>query len=208
MKTSRSAIVILAVTMFVTGFTGFVFECILSTVATYVLGNSVEQFSITIGLMLACMGLGSFAQQYVQTKRPILPFVGVELLLVTIGGFAPVAMYGAIGFLIGSEIPFATRINEDFRGVPLPNNLAAIFLWDYLGGFIGAVIFTKFLMPRVPLTEMSFMLGAVVLAVALLNYVYFMDAKRLVHYAAFALVALALGYGYSQNRRWNVALEQ
>jgi spermidine synthase len=225
-RTSRTAIVILAATMFVTGFSGFVFECILSTVATYVLGNSVEQFSITIGLMLACMGLGSFAQQYVKARRPVLPFVGVELLLVTIGGFAPVAMYaafgffehhfqliqyaiaGAIGFLIGSEVPFATRINEDFRGVPLPANLASIFLWDYLGGFIGAVIFTKFLMPKVPLTEMSFLLGAVVLAVALLNYVYFMDAKRLAHYAAFALVALALGYGYSQNRRWNVALEQ
>jgi spermidine synthase len=225
-RNSRTAIVILAATMFVTGFTGFVFECILSTVATYVLGNSVEQFSITIGLMLACMGLGSFAQQYVKGRRPILPFVGVELLLVTIGAFAPVAMYaafgffehhfqliqyaiaGSIGFLIGSEVPFATRINEDFRGVPLPNNLASIFLWDYLGGFIGAVIFTKFLMPKVPLTEMSFLLGGVVLAIALLNYVYFMDRKRLAHYAAFALVALALGYGYSQNRRWNVALEQ
>src|SRR5262249_35190360 len=62
-RTSNRAIVILATTMFVTGFSGFVFECILSTVATYVLGNSVEQFSITIGLMLACMGLGSWAQQ-------------------------------------------------------------------------------------------------------------------------------------------------
>jgi spermidine synthase len=225
-RTSNTAMAILALTMFVTGFTGFVFECILSTVATYVLGNSVEQFSITIGLMLACMGLGSFAQQYVKATRPVLPFVGVELLLVTIGGFAPVAMYaafgffehhfqliqyaiaGGIGFLIGSEVPFATRINEDFRGVPLPNNLASIFLWDYLGGFIGAVIFTKFLMPKVPLTEMSFLLGAVMLLVALLNYVYFMDAKRLAHYAVFAVVAVALAYGYSQNRRWNVALEQ
>src|SRR5215471_15827004 len=121
-----TAMAILAITMFVTGFTGFVFECILSTVATYVLGNSVEQFSVTIGLMLACMGLGSFAQQYARARRPVLPFVGVELLLVMIGGFAPVAMYaafgffehhfqliqyaiaGAIGFLIGSEIPFAT----------------------------------------------------------------------------------------------------
>jgi spermidine synthase len=225
-RTSTTAMVILAATMFVTGFTGFVFECILSTVATYVLGNSVEQFSITIGLMLACMGLGSFAQQYVKAKRPVLPFVGVELLLVTLGGFAPVAMYaafgffehhfqliqyaiaGAIGFLIGSEIPFATRINEDVRGVALPNNLAAIFLWDYLGGFIGAVIFTKFLMPRMPLTEMSFLLGAAMLLIALLNYVYFMDAKRLAHYAVFLIVASALAYGYSQNRRWNVALEQ
>src|SRR5437660_11903179 len=96
-RTSDTAMAILAVTMFVTGFTGFVFECILSTVATYVLGNSVEQFSITIGLMLACMGLGSFAQQYVKARRPILPFVGVELLLVTVGGFAPVAMYAAFG---------------------------------------------------------------------------------------------------------------
>src|SRR5438046_2349774 len=98
-RTSNTAMVILAVTMFVTGFTGFVFECILSTVATYVLGNSVEQFSITIGLMLACMGVGSFAQQFVRATRPVLPFVGVELLLVTIGGFAPVAMYAAFAFL-------------------------------------------------------------------------------------------------------------
>ncbi len=225
-RTSTTAMVILAATMFVTGFTGFVFECILSTVATYVLGNSVEQFSITIGLMLACMGLGSFAQQYVKARRPVLPFVGVELLLVTVGGFAPVAMYaafgffehhfqliqyaiaGAIGFLIGSEIPFATRINEDFRGVALPSNLGSIFLWDYLGGFIGAIIFTKFLMPRMPLTEMSFLLGAAMLLIALLNYVYFMDAKRLAHYGVFLIVAAALAYGYSQNRRWNVALEQ
>ena len=93
-----TAMAILAVTMFVTGFTGFVFECILSTVATYVLGNSVEQFSVTIGLMLACMGLGSFAQQYVRASRPVLPFVCVELLLVMVGGFAPVAMYAAFGF--------------------------------------------------------------------------------------------------------------
>ena len=225
-RTSTTAMVILALTMFVTGFTGFVFECILSTVATYVLGNSVEQFSITIGLMLACMGLGSFAQQFVRARRPVLPFVGVELLLVVVGGFAPVAMYaafgffehhfqliqyaiaGAIGFLIGSEIPFATRINEDFRGVPLPGNLASIFLWDYLGGFLGAIIFTKFLMPRVPLTEMSFLLGAAMLLIALLNYVYFMDTKRRAHYAVFVIVAATLAYGYSQNRRWNVALEQ
>jgi spermidine synthase len=221
-----TAMAILAVTMFVTGFTGFVFECILSTVATYVLGNSVEQFSVTIGLMLACMGLGSFAQQYVRARRPVLPFVCVELLLVMVGGFAPVAMYaafgffehhfqliqyliaGGIGFLIGSEVPFATRINEDFRGVPLQNNLASIFLWDYLGGFIGALIFTKVLMPKVPLTEMSFLLGGAVLVTALVNYVYFMPARRLAHYAAFLLVAGALGYGYGHNRQWNVALEQ
>ena len=225
-RRSTTALGILAATMFVTGFTGFVFECILSTVATYVLGNSVEQFSITIGLMLACMGLGSFAQQYVKSARPVLPFVGVELLLVTLGSFAPVAMYaafgffehhfqliqyaiaGAIGLLIGSEIPFATRINEDFRGVPLPNNLASIFLWDYLGGFIGAIIFAKLLMPRVPLTEMSFLLGAAMLAIALLNYVYFMDTRRIAHYGVFAVVAVALAYGYSQNRHWNAALEQ
>jgi len=220
------AMSILAVTMFVTGFTGFVFECILSTVATYVLGNSVEQFSVTIGLMLACMGLGSFAQQYVRATRPVMPFVGVELVLGIVGGFAPVAMYaafgffehhfqliqyaiaGGIGFLIGSEVPFATRINEDFRGVPLPNNLGSIFLWDYLGGFIGAIIFARVLMPKVPLTEMSFLLGAAVLVTAFGNYVYFMTAKRAVHYAAFLVVGATLGYGYAHNRQWNVALEQ
>src|SRR5438132_11829510 len=96
-RTSDTAMAILAVTMFVTGFTGFVFECILSTVATYVLGNSVEQFSITIGLMLACMGLGSFAQQYVRAGRPIVALVGVEPTLARLGGLAPGATYAALG---------------------------------------------------------------------------------------------------------------
>lgn len=222
----RMALAILVFTMFVTGFTGFVFECILSTVATYVLGNSVEQFSITIGLMLASMGLGSFAQQYVRSERPILPFVGVELVLALVGGFAPVAMYaafgffethfhlvqyaiaGGIGFLVGSEIPFASRINEQFRGVALPQNLAHIFLADYVGGFVGAIIFTKFLLPTFPLTEMSFLLGVLLVVTALINYVYFAERKRLHHYAWFAVALALVAIGYMRNRDWNVALEQ
>src|SRR5438128_11335024 len=91
-RRQRTALAILVLTMFVTGFTGFVFECILSTVATYVLGNSVEQFSITIGLMLACMALGSFAQQYVRAGAPRTAFVGVELILARVWGCVPVAL--------------------------------------------------------------------------------------------------------------------
>jgi spermidine synthase len=225
-RRQRIALAILVYTMFVTGFTGFVFECILSTVATYVLGNSVEQFSITIGLMLACMGLGSFAQQYVKADRPVFAFVGVELALALVGGFAPVAMYaafgffethfhlvqyaiaGGIGFLVGSEIPFASRINEHFRGVPLPQNLAHIFLADYVGGFVGALIFTKFLLPTLPLTEMSFILGAVLVVTAFINYAYFAERKRTLHYAWFVIALAVVGVGYARNRDWNVALEQ
>jgi spermidine synthase len=225
-RRQRTALAILVLTMFVTGFTGFVFECILSTVATYVLGNSVEQFSITIGLMLACMGLGSFAQQYVRAGRPIMAFVGVELILALFGGFAPVAMYaafgffeshfhlvqyaiaGGIGFLIGSEIPFASRINEQYRGAALPQNLAHIFLADYAGGFVGAIVFTKLLMPRFPLTEMSFLLGALLVITALVNYAYFAERKRVLHFVWFAAALVLIVVGYMRNRDWNLALEQ
>jgi spermidine synthase len=150
----------------------------------------------------------------------------VELALALFGGFAPVAMYaafgffeshfhlvqyviaGGIGFLIGSEIPFASRINEQFRGAALPQNLAHIFLADYAGGFLGAIVFTKFLMPKFPLTEMSFLLAGLLVATAFVNYAYFAERKRPLHLVWFAAALALVVVGYMRNRDWNVALEQ
>ena len=81
--------------MFFTGACGFIFECVLSTVATYILGNSIEQFSVTISLMLLMMGVAGYWQKRLSDRHLVEKFLAVEVLLAMLGGFAPTAAYAA-----------------------------------------------------------------------------------------------------------------
>ena len=215
--------------MFLTGASGFIFECILSTVATFVLGNSIEQFSVTISLMMLMMGLASVLQSRISDRGLIEKFLLVEISLAILGGFAPIAVYASyaymevhfilvqylfvltIGFLIGLEIPLILRLNKQF--VPqLKSNIASIFSTDYVGAFIGAVIWVYVLLKYLPLTEISFLVAGINFAVAVVTYGYFsyhgLASRGLAQLAVIGIIALGLGHGYSQNRTWNDLLEQ
>ena len=225
----RIATALLALSMFFTGASGFIFECVLSTVATYILGNSIEQFSVTISLMLLMMGVAGYWQQRLSDRRLVEKFLAVEVLLAMLGGFAPTAAYAsyatmenhfslvqyffvlAIGFLIGLEIPLVLRINRHY--VPtLKSNIATVFSTDYIGSFIGALVWVYFFLKYFPLTEISFFVAGVNFLVAVVTYLYFMRhrtvARPLVSLLMILLTAVALGYGYAQNRAWNLLLEQ
>ena len=225
----RVATTLLALSMFFTGAAGFMFECVLSTVATYTLGNSIEQFSVTISLMMLMMGVAGFLQRQISDDRLIEKFLLVETSLALLGGYAPIAVYAAyglmsdhfalvqyffvlsIGFLIGLEIPLVLRINR--RYVPaLKSNIAAILSPDYIGSFLGALVWVYFLLKYYPLTEISFLVGGLNFAVAVVTFLYFMRHRFVAQpAAALALIAVtagALAYGYTENRRWNMNLEQ
>jgi len=225
----RVATALLALSMFFTGASGFIFECVLSTVATYILGNSIEQFSVTISLMLLMMGVAGYWQKRLSDRHLVEKFLAVEVLLAMLGGFAPTAAYAAyatmenhfslvqyffvlaIGFLIGLEIPLVLRINRYY--VPtLKSNIATVFSMDYIGSFIGALVWVYFFLKYFPLTETSFFVAGVNFFVAVITYLYFMRhravARPLVSLLMILLTAAALGYGYAQNRVWNLLLEQ
>ena len=128
-RNPRIATFLLGLSIFATGFCGLVSEFLLSTVSSYILGNSIEQFSVIIALMMAMMGLASAVQHFLPDRRLVEQFIGIEILLALIGGFAPLAIYGAygameshfllvlyftaasIGLLIGFELPLVLRIN-------------------------------------------------------------------------------------------------
>ena len=225
----RVATVLLGCSMFLTGASGFIFECILSTVATFVLGNSIEQFSVTISLMMLMMGLAGYLQRHISDKGLIEKFLAVEIGLAILGGFAPIAVYAAyasmdahfvlvqyffvlsIGFLIGLEIPLVLRLNRSY--VPrLKSNIASIFSTDYLGAFVGAVVWVYILLKYFPLPEISFFVAGINFFVALVTYGYFLlhnvTNRNSIPIVAIALTAIGLIYGYSQNRDWNRLLEQ
>ena len=60
---------------------GLIYELLAGTLASYVLGDSVTQFSIIIGLYLFAMGIGSWLSRFVETHldRPIAHHVPDQL---------------------------------------------------------------------------------------------------------------------------------
>ncbi len=225
----RTATLLLALSMFFTGAAGFIFECILSTVASYILGNSIEQFSVTISLMMLMMGFAGYWQSKLSDDHLIEKFLAVETALALLGGFSPIAVYGAyatmethfalvqyffvlsIGFLIGLEIPLVLRINRRF--VPkLESNIATVFSTDYVGAFVGALVWVFVLLRYFPLTEIGFFVAGINFSVAVVTYLYFSAHGAVRHklpaFAAIVLTAVVLSFGYARNDDWNQLFEQ
>lgn len=79
---------------------GILYELLISTVSTYFLGNGVLYFSLTIGLFLFFMGVGSYLSKYIE-KNLLEWFVKIEIAIGIIGGFSvPILYYGLLRMLI------------------------------------------------------------------------------------------------------------
>src|SRR4029079_17185035 len=120
---------LLLVSVFAIATCGLIYELIAGTLASYLLGDSVTQFSTIIGVYLFAMGIGSYLSKFVR-RNEIATFIQVELLVGLVGGcsaallfvlFAQVsslrvllyAIVSIIGVLVGLEIPLLLRILKD-----------------------------------------------------------------------------------------------
>ena len=59
---------------------GLIYELIAGTLASYLLGDSVTQFSLVIGVYLSALGVGAWLSKYVHEKLA-RTFIEVELAL-------------------------------------------------------------------------------------------------------------------------------
>lgn len=219
----------LAFCMFSTGASGLVNEYILATMTTYILGNSIEQFSIIIALMMLMMGLAGLVQTKMSDSGLMQKFMLIEVAMAMIGAFSPLVIYAAyaytndnflfihyffvlsVGFLIGFEIPVVMRIIENNQ-VRLKSNLAIVYAMDYIGAFVGAIIWVKVLLKNYPLTEISFIVAGFNFTVALLTVLYFISTgaikQRIVSLVLVSITACFLVIGFVQNRPLSDLLEQ
>lgn len=171
---------VLKTALLATGFSGIVAEYVLSTLASYFIGNAILQFTLIVSIMLFSMGLGSRLSKSFNTSI-IFYFVLTELalsLLVSFSAIASYLVYGytniswvviyllsiIIGLLIGLEIPFATRINNDFEELRL--NISNILEKDYYGSLLGGLFFAFVGLPYLGLTYTPFVLGFVNLIIS------------------------------------------
>lgn len=180
MTTRKRQSLSLKVALFATGVSGIVAEYILSTLASYFIGNAILQFTLIVSIMLFAMGLGSRISKSFD-KNLVFYFVLIELVLSVLVSFVAIISYLVYGFtdtswvviyvlsifiglLIGLEIPFAMRINNEFEELRL--NISGILENDYYGSLIGGLFFAFIGLPYLGLTYTPFVLGFINLSVS------------------------------------------
>jgi spermidine synthase len=158
---------------FVSGLCSIIYELLIATTASYFLGDSVKFFSLTIGIYMASMGIGTLISKYID-RDLLVRFVQIELVLALLGGLSIPALYFAyaytglfmyfylfftisIGILIGLEIPFLTRLME--RYYQLKVNIANILSFDYFGALIATMSFPFILLPFIGVYQSSLLFG-------------------------------------------------
>ena len=180
----------LLASVFVVAACGLAYELIAGALASYLLGDSVTQFSTVIGAYLFAMGVGSWLSKFV-TRDLIGTFIKIELAVGVIGGFAAAALfvafaaqagpfrvllYGAVfvvGVLVGLEIPLVMRILK--RDIAFNELVARVLSFDYLGALAVSILFPLLLAPHLGLVRTGFLFGLLNAAVALWAMVLFRE---------------------------------
>lgn len=190
---------------------GLVYELLAGTLASYVLGDSVAQFSFVIGLYLSAMGVGSYLSKFVE-RRLLERFVEIELAVALVGGasapilFAVYTSYGAfqvalflivlvVGTLVGLEIPILIRLLK-FK-LDLKDLVARVLALDYVGALVASLLFPLVLLPRLGIHRTSLFFGLLNALVAF-GTTFLMpvrDAARWRLRGQALVVAVALGAG-------------
>ena len=137
--------VALLASVFVVAACGLVYELAAGALASYVLGDSVLQFSTVIGSYLFAMGVGSWLSRFFERQLPA-HFLRIDLLVALVGGLMPAllfianayapsafrfllyAMVLAVGTLVGLEIPLVMRILR--RNVSLKDLVSQVLTFE------------------------------------------------------------------------------
>jgi spermidine synthase len=212
---------------FVMGACGIAYEYTLSKISSDLLGNSVRQWAVIIGLMMFFMGVGSDLQKYIRDEAILDRFIAIELIQGLVGGFGPIILFyifGAardyfkvfqylfiisIGLIIGLEIPMLTRINERYT-TELRINLGGILRSDYIGAFLGAVLWIYLLLETFSLIRIGFVLGMANILVSGLIFVYFkrFSQRKLLWSLLLFIALLSLIGGFVMSPEWTFYAEQ
>jgi spermidine synthase len=214
---ARPAEVALLASVFVVAACGLVYELAAGTLASYLLGDSILQFSTVIGTYLFAMGVGSYLSRFFE-RQLVAHFLRIELLVGLAGGLMPVALFALqslsspsfrfalyalvllVGILVGLEIPLVMRIlKAQVRSAGgerqgLKTLVSQVLTFDYLGALAVSVAFPLLLVPHLGLIRTGAFFGLLNAAVAVWALWLFRGQLRGVkaHASACALTILAL----------------
>jgi len=181
--------VALFLSVFLIAACGLIYELIAGTLASYLLGDSVFQFSTIIGCYLFAMGIGSYLSRFLR-RGLVARFVSIELMVGLVGGFSSSLLFLAfayteafrlvlyvvvilVGTLVGLEIPLLMRIlKERFQFRDL---ISHVLTFDYLGALGASLLFPILLVPKLGLVRSALVFGILNAGVALWSTFIFRD---------------------------------
>jgi len=202
--------------VFVIATCGLVYELISGALASYLLGDSITQFSTVIGVYLFSMGIGSYLSKFF-SRNLISVFIQVELIIGLIGGSSAailflsfehvasfrVMLYALVsitGTLVGLEIPLLMRILKshfEFKDL-----VSKVFTFDYVGALIASLLFPLVLVPHLGLVRSAFLFGILNVLVGIWTLQLFKDEVKWIRIqrstALLVLVTLTMGFAYSE----------
>jgi len=168
--------------VFVIASCGLAYELIAGALSSYLLGDSVTQFSTVIGTYLFAMGAGSWLSKYI-TRDLIGRFIQIELMVGLLGGFSAVGLFlvftwlaapfklvlylavFGVGALVGLEIPLVMRILK--RDLDFKDLVSQVLTFDYLGALAVSILFPLVLAPQLGMVRTGILFGLLNVAVAL-----------------------------------------
>ena len=206
--------VALLASVFVVAACGLVYELAAGALASYLLGDSVLQFSTVIGTYLFAMGVGSYLSRFFERQLPA-HFLRIELMVALVGGLLPALLFIAnaytpgsfrfllyamvllVGMLVGLEIPLVMRILR--RDVALRELVSQVLTFDYLGALAVSVAFPLVLVPQLGLIRTGLLFGIMNAGVALWAlWLFRAELPRLgLHAMACGLTLCALGGAFA-----------
>jgi len=207
----------LLASVFIIASCGLAYELIAAALSSYLIGDSVTQFSTVIGVYLFAMGVGSFLSRYIE-KGLVLRFIQIELLVAVLGGFSALALFLVfawlegpfrfalyaivllVGVLVGLEIPIVMRILR--QHIPFRDLVAQVLTFDYLGALVVSLAFPLLLAPQLGLVRSGLMFGIMNALVAVWAVWLFrrdiVEKRWLNAQCAVVLVALTGGFAYAE----------
>lgn len=172
---------LLFINVLVVAVCGLVYELLAGTVASYVLGDSITQFSLVIGVYLSALGVGAYLSRFID-KELARRFIDVELAVALLGGasapllfitFAKaeifrVVLFGTVllvGTFVGLEIPLLMRLLES--RLEFKDLVSRVLTFDYIGALLASVLFPLVFVPKLGLVRTSLVFGMLNALVAL-----------------------------------------
>ena len=204
-----------------------VYELLCGTLASYLLGDAVLQFSLVLGTYLFAMGVGAWLSRSLEDRAPCR-YVQAELALALIGGLsAPGLLFAVsahvplrptlyavvfvVGALVGVELPLLVKILRTPRteaiasDAPAPrfgDLVARALAYDYIGALAASLLFPLVLMPRLGLVRTSVVTGAVNALVAIsATFVVKVERPGLLRFAG-AVVLAVLAFTFVRGEAW------
>lgn len=178
-REGRRRRVALLASIFLVAACGLAYELLVGTATAYLRGDTIVQFSITIGLFMASMGLGAHLSRRIRTG--LLPaFLVIEIALALAGGLSTTLIFAAevtagramamavvclvvVGALVGADLPLVARLLMKNGGVR--SGIADALSLDYVGGLVAALAFPLLLLPALGVLRSAMLFGALNLAV-------------------------------------------